>query len=227
LTKWRLSDRAFRSIDAEQLPSTSTSWTARPNWAAASRRPSDGPLPAIGGIHLTGVKVVIPVLLTIRSMGQLDDLRDHRQAPASAHLWWTVQVERILRLTTWRGYETAAHHHYISCSGVLFDPCGWRGGPSICERQGYSRALRPVPRGSHDRGRSLLRTAHECASCRSSGLGVYRDAMQGIAGIVCYAVIFEGVSVPSYGPVSGPGGRELVVIVNARTGRVFEAFSYH
>jgi hypothetical protein len=57
-------------------------------------------------------------------------------------------------------------------------------------------------------------------------LGLFRDAMQGVAGIVSYAVIFDGVSIPSYGPVSGPGGRELVVIVNARTGRVVEAFSY-
>jgi hypothetical protein len=59
-------------------------------------------------------------------------------------------------------------------------------------------------------------------------LGVFRDTMQRptIAGVVSYAVIFDGVSVPSYGPASGPGGHELVVIVNAHTSQIVEAFSY-
>jgi len=58
-------------------------------------------------------------------------------------------------------------------------------------------------------------------------LGMFRDEMQGMnVGTLSYAVIFDGVVVPSYGPKGGPSGHELVVIVNAVTGRSVEAFSY-
>jgi hypothetical protein len=58
-------------------------------------------------------------------------------------------------------------------------------------------------------------------------LGLFSDAMQGKkVGMLSYAFIFDGVDVPSYGPIAGPGGHELVVIVNADTGRSVEAFSY-
>jgi hypothetical protein len=58
-------------------------------------------------------------------------------------------------------------------------------------------------------------------------LGQFSDPMQGKAAALSYAVIFDGVDVPSYGPTdNGPGGHELVVIVNATTGRSVEAFSY-
>ncbi len=57
-------------------------------------------------------------------------------------------------------------------------------------------------------------------------LGLFKDAMQGKPATLAYAVTFAGVDVPSLGPTSGPGGHELVVIVNARTGSGVEAFSY-
>ena len=44
--------------------------------------------------------------------------------------------------------------------------------------------------------------------------------------MLAYAVIFDDFNVPSYGPILGPGGHELVVIVNATTGRSAESFSY-
>lgn len=44
--------------------------------------------------------------------------------------------------------------------------------------------------------------------------------------VLAYAVIFDGVVVPSYGPNGGPGGHELVVIVNAHSGSVIQSFSY-
>lgn len=59
-------------------------------------------------------------------------------------------------------------------------------------------------------------------------LGLFSDARQNFARrvVLAYAVIFDGVIVPSYGPRPGPAGHELVVIVNANTGRTVEAFSY-
>jgi hypothetical protein len=57
-------------------------------------------------------------------------------------------------------------------------------------------------------------------------LGLFRDAMQGKSAALSYAVTFDGVDIPSYGPTPGPGGHELVVIVNANSGRSVEAFSY-
>jgi len=57
-------------------------------------------------------------------------------------------------------------------------------------------------------------------------LGLFSDAMQGKTAALSYAVTFDGVDVPNYGPTPGPGGHELVVIVNANTGRYVEAFSY-
>jgi hypothetical protein len=58
-------------------------------------------------------------------------------------------------------------------------------------------------------------------------LGVFRDRLQGKdVGTLSYAVTFDGVIVPSYGPTVGTGGHELIVIVNATTGRSVEAFSY-
>jgi hypothetical protein len=57
-------------------------------------------------------------------------------------------------------------------------------------------------------------------------LGLFSDAMQGKPATLAYAVTFDGVVVPSYGPTAGPAGHELVVIVNAITGRSVEAFSY-
>ena len=57
-------------------------------------------------------------------------------------------------------------------------------------------------------------------------LGLFSDAMQGKAAALSYAVTFDGVDVPSMGPTPGPSGHELVVIVNAKTGRSIEAFSY-
>lgn len=58
-------------------------------------------------------------------------------------------------------------------------------------------------------------------------LGLFSDAMQGRrVGVLSYAVIVDGVIVPSYGPTPGPGGHELIVVVNATTGRSIEAFSY-
>lgn len=59
-------------------------------------------------------------------------------------------------------------------------------------------------------------------------LGLFSNAWQHPAKVrvLSYAVIFDGVDVPSYGPTAGPGGHELVVIVNATTGRSVEAFSY-
>jgi hypothetical protein len=60
-------------------------------------------------------------------------------------------------------------------------------------------------------------------------IGVFSDTMlkPPIIRIVCYAVIFDGVSVPSLGPTSGPPNHELVVIDNAKSGRIVESFSYH
>ena len=57
-------------------------------------------------------------------------------------------------------------------------------------------------------------------------LGLFSDAMQGTPVILSYAVTFDGVVVPSLGPTPGKVGQELVVIVNATTGRSIEAFSY-
>jgi hypothetical protein len=59
-------------------------------------------------------------------------------------------------------------------------------------------------------------------------LGLFSDAEQSFARkvVLAYAVIFDGVTVPSYGPKPGPAGHELVVIVNATTGGRVEAFSY-
>jgi hypothetical protein len=59
-------------------------------------------------------------------------------------------------------------------------------------------------------------------------LGVFSDTMMKppIIRIVCYAVIFDGVSVPSLGPTSGPPNHELVVIINAKSGRIVESFSH-
>jgi hypothetical protein len=57
-------------------------------------------------------------------------------------------------------------------------------------------------------------------------LGLFSDAIQGKTATLTYAVTFDGVVVPSYGPTGGPAGRELIVIVNAKTERVIEAFSY-
>jgi len=57
-------------------------------------------------------------------------------------------------------------------------------------------------------------------------LGLFSDAMQGKPAALSYAVTFDGVNVPNYGPTAGPDGHELVVIVNAKTGRSIEAFSY-
>ena len=57
-------------------------------------------------------------------------------------------------------------------------------------------------------------------------LGLFSDAMQGKPATLSYAVTFDGVVVPSYGPTPGKSGHELVVIVNATTGRSIEAFSY-
>lgn len=59
-------------------------------------------------------------------------------------------------------------------------------------------------------------------------LGLFSDAEQSFARkvVLAYAVIFDGVAVPSYGPIPGPAGHELVVIVNATTGKRVEAFSY-
>jgi hypothetical protein len=59
-------------------------------------------------------------------------------------------------------------------------------------------------------------------------LGLFSDAVQNFARrvVLAYAVIFDGVTIPSYGPVPEPAGHELVVIVNATTGRGVEAFSY-
>lgn len=59
-------------------------------------------------------------------------------------------------------------------------------------------------------------------------LGLFSDAMQRPAKVrvLSYAVIFDGVKVPNLGPNGGPGGHELVVIVNAHTGSRVETFSY-
>jgi hypothetical protein len=58
-------------------------------------------------------------------------------------------------------------------------------------------------------------------------LGLFSDALQGKrVGAISYAVTFDGVIVPRYGPTPGPSGHELIVIVNAITGRSVEAFSY-
>jgi hypothetical protein len=57
-------------------------------------------------------------------------------------------------------------------------------------------------------------------------LGVFSDAVQGKRAVISYAVTFDGVTVPSYGPTAAPSGHELIVIVNATTGRSVEAFSY-
>ena len=57
-------------------------------------------------------------------------------------------------------------------------------------------------------------------------LGLFSDSTQGKSAFLAYAVIFDGVDVPSLGLRSGPGGHEIVVIVSARTGRPIEAFSY-
>lgn len=57
-------------------------------------------------------------------------------------------------------------------------------------------------------------------------LGLFSDAMQGRSATLSYAFTFDGVDVSSLGPTLGPSGHELVVIVNAKTGRSIEAFSY-
>jgi hypothetical protein len=57
-------------------------------------------------------------------------------------------------------------------------------------------------------------------------LGLFSDAVQGKNAALSFAVTFDGVDVPRYGPTPGPAGHELVVIVNANTGRMVEAFSY-
>jgi hypothetical protein len=58
-------------------------------------------------------------------------------------------------------------------------------------------------------------------------LGLFSDAVQGKkVGVISYAVTFDGVTVPSYGPTAAPSGHELIVIVNATTGKSVEAFSY-
>jgi hypothetical protein len=59
-------------------------------------------------------------------------------------------------------------------------------------------------------------------------LGLFSDTVQNFARnvVLAYAVIFDGVIVPSYGPKPGAAGHELVVIVNATTGRTVESFSY-
>lgn len=57
-------------------------------------------------------------------------------------------------------------------------------------------------------------------------LGPFSDAMQGKPATLSYAVTFDGVTVPSLGPTAGKSGHELVVIVDAKTGRSIEAFSY-
>jgi hypothetical protein len=58
-------------------------------------------------------------------------------------------------------------------------------------------------------------------------LGLFSDAVQGErVGVISYAVIFDGVTVPSYGPIAEPSDHELIVIVDATTGRSVEAFSY-
>lgn len=57
-------------------------------------------------------------------------------------------------------------------------------------------------------------------------LGLFSDTIQRRPAALSYAVIFDGVVVPSYGPSSGRVDHELVVIVNAITGRYVEAFSY-
>ena len=57
-------------------------------------------------------------------------------------------------------------------------------------------------------------------------LGLFRDVVQGVPASLAYAVTFDGVDVPNLGRKPGPGGHELVVIVNATTGRSVEAFSY-
>jgi hypothetical protein len=59
-------------------------------------------------------------------------------------------------------------------------------------------------------------------------LGLFSDTEQNFARkvVLAYAVIFDGVVIPSYGPTPGPVGHELIVIVNATTGRAVEAFSY-
>lgn len=59
-------------------------------------------------------------------------------------------------------------------------------------------------------------------------LGLFRDTMMGppIVWVLAYVVIFDGVVVPNLGPNGGPGGHELVVVVNAHTGKSMETFSY-
>lgn len=57
-------------------------------------------------------------------------------------------------------------------------------------------------------------------------LGLFSDAIQGKKAALSYAVTFDGVDVPRYGPTPGPANHELIVIVNANTGRMVEAFSY-
>ena len=59
-------------------------------------------------------------------------------------------------------------------------------------------------------------------------LGLFRDTMMGppIVWVLAYLVIFDGVVVPNLGPNGGPGGHELVVVVNAHTGKSMETFSY-
>lgn len=59
-------------------------------------------------------------------------------------------------------------------------------------------------------------------------LGVFSNKWThpAISKVIAYAVILDGVVVPSYGPDSTPVGHELVVIVNAHSGHVYGAFSY-
>jgi hypothetical protein len=44
--------------------------------------------------------------------------------------------------------------------------------------------------------------------------------------VLAYVVIFDGLVVPNLGPNGGPSGHELVVVVNADTGKRVEASSY-
>lgn len=59
-------------------------------------------------------------------------------------------------------------------------------------------------------------------------LGLFTDKWThpSVVKVLAYAVIFDGVVVPSYGPTGGPGGHEFVVIVNAHSGSLIQSFSY-
>jgi hypothetical protein len=160
---------------------------------------------------------------------------------------------RIVQVATRSVYETVAHHHYISCTGALLNPCGWGAVQASASGKVTLAPYAPFPKAALTAvGASFARpTTAQVAGVQVSvsraytvalgrtgtlppranvteRLGVFRDTMQRptIAGVVSYAVIFDGVSVPSYGPASGPGGHELVVIVNAHTSQIVEAFSY-